>query len=60
MRVVDTPGGDQPALIVQKLQQCQKVFDFYDPVAQLKSKEVFWLVLMVTGWAFPLRSNARP
>ncbi|VDN17983.1 unnamed protein product [Gongylonema pulchrum] len=35
-----TQPAEQPGLVVQKLQQCQKVFDFYDPVAQLKSKEV--------------------
>ncbi|KAE9554333.1 hypothetical protein FO519_002443 [Halicephalobus sp. NKZ332] len=37
----DTPEGDaQTALAIQKLQQCQKIFDFYDAVAQLKSKEI--------------------
>lgn len=39
-RLLDTPYADQTALVIQKLQQCQKIFDFYDPVAQLKSKEV--------------------
>uniref|UniRef100_A0A0M3IFN3 Serine/threonine protein phosphatase 2A regulatory subunit n=2 Tax=Ascaris TaxID=6251 RepID=A0A0M3IFN3_ASCLU len=38
--IKDTPFADQPALVIQKLQQCQKIFDFYDPVAQLKSKEI--------------------
>ncbi|VDM72093.1 unnamed protein product [Strongylus vulgaris] len=37
---LDTPANEQPALVLQKLVQCQKIFDFYDPVAQLKSKEV--------------------
>ncbi|KAF7632629.1 Serine/threonine protein phosphatase 2A regulatory subunit [Meloidogyne graminicola] len=31
---------EQTNLAVQKLQQCQKIFDFYDPVSQLKSKEI--------------------
>lgn len=39
-RILDTPPNDQPSVVVQKLIQCQKIFDFYDPVAQLKSKEV--------------------
>ncbi|CAD6193482.1 unnamed protein product [Caenorhabditis auriculariae] len=38
--IKDTPAADQPNLVVQKLGQCQKIFDFYDPVAQLKSKEI--------------------
>lgn len=37
---LDTPAAEQPELFVQKLRQCQVIFDFYDPVAQLKSKEV--------------------
>lgn len=37
---LDTPYQEQTPLAIQKLQQCQKIFDFYDPVAQLKSKEV--------------------
>uniref|UniRef100_A0A914Y5F4 Uncharacterized protein n=1 Tax=Panagrolaimus superbus TaxID=310955 RepID=A0A914Y5F4_9BILA len=36
----DTDGEAQTALAIQKLQQCQKIFDFYDAVAQLKSKEI--------------------
>jgi len=36
----DTPYQEQTPLAIQKLQQCQKIFDFYDPVAQLKSKEI--------------------
>ena len=32
-------------MAIQKLQQCQKIFDFYDPVSQLKSKEVSLLAL---------------
>lgn len=38
--IKDTPPNDQPSVVVQKLIQCQKIFDFYDPVAQLKSKEI--------------------
>lgn len=38
--ITDAVPAEQPALVIQKLQQCQKIFDFYDPVAQLKSKEV--------------------
>uniref|UniRef100_A0A1I7XNY3 Serine/threonine protein phosphatase 2A regulatory subunit n=1 Tax=Heterorhabditis bacteriophora TaxID=37862 RepID=A0A1I7XNY3_HETBA len=40
LTIIDTPINEQPALVVQKLVQCQKIFDFYDPVAQLKSKEI--------------------
>ncbi|KAK5981917.1 Serine/threonine protein phosphatase 2A regulatory subunit [Trichostrongylus colubriformis] len=40
--IKDTPANDQPALVLQKLAQCQKIFDFYDPVAQLKSKELVY------------------
>ncbi|GMR56480.1 hypothetical protein PMAYCL1PPCAC_26675 [Pristionchus mayeri] len=36
----ETSASEQQALVIQKLMQCQKVFDFYDPVAQLKSKEI--------------------
>ncbi|VDN54493.1 unnamed protein product [Dracunculus medinensis] len=38
--IKDAPFAEQPAIVIQKLQQCQKIFDFYDPVAQLKSKEI--------------------
>ncbi|CAJ0954609.1 unnamed protein product, partial [Mesorhabditis belari] len=38
--IKDTPPAEQTALVVQKLIQCQRIFDFYDPVAQLKSKEI--------------------
>ncbi|VDM09038.1 unnamed protein product, partial [Wuchereria bancrofti] len=38
--VADAPATEQSGLVIQKLQQCQKIFDFYDPVAQLKSKEI--------------------
>lgn len=40
MSVVDTPAADQAALVVRKLQQCCYVFDFDDPLADVKSKEV--------------------
>ncbi|CAI4222535.1 unnamed protein product [Auanema sp. JU1783] len=39
-KIKDTPLVEQPNLVVQKLIQCQKIFDFYDPVSQLKSKEI--------------------
>uniref|UniRef100_A0A0K0DK80 Serine/threonine protein phosphatase 2A regulatory subunit n=1 Tax=Angiostrongylus cantonensis TaxID=6313 RepID=A0A0K0DK80_ANGCA len=42
--IKDTPPNEQPSLVLQKLVQCQKIFDFYDPVAQLKSKEVIRMV----------------
>ncbi|KAI6237431.1 Serine/threonine protein phosphatase 2A regulatory subunit [Aphelenchoides besseyi] len=38
--IKDQPAAEQTNLAVQKLQQCQKIFDFYDPVSQLKSKEI--------------------
>ncbi|KJH49134.1 hypothetical protein DICVIV_04764 [Dictyocaulus viviparus] len=38
--IKDTAANEQPTLVLQKLVQCQKIFDFYDPVAQLKSKEI--------------------
>uniref|UniRef100_A0A1I7UTX1 Serine/threonine protein phosphatase 2A regulatory subunit n=1 Tax=Caenorhabditis tropicalis TaxID=1561998 RepID=A0A1I7UTX1_9PELO len=38
--IKDTPSNEQPALVIEKLTQCQHVFDFYDPVAQLKCKEI--------------------
>ena len=36
----DTPHGEQSDLFIRKLQQCCVVFDFMDPVSDLKSKEV--------------------
>ncbi|XP_014661997.1 PREDICTED: serine/threonine-protein phosphatase 2A 56 kDa regulatory subunit epsilon isoform-like [Priapulus caudatus] len=36
----DVPPSEQPDLFAKKLQQCCMVFDFMDPVADLKSKEV--------------------
>ncbi|CAO4381828.1 unnamed protein product [Caenorhabditis nigoni] len=38
--IKDTASNEQPALVIEKLVQCQHVFDFYDPVAQLKCKEI--------------------
>ncbi|KAF1753140.1 hypothetical protein GCK72_019696 [Caenorhabditis remanei] len=38
--IKDTATNEQPALVIEKLVQCQHVFDFYDPVAQLKCKEI--------------------
>jgi len=40
---IDASQAEQTNLAIQKLQQCQKIFDFYDPVSQLKSKEVNFL-----------------
>lgn len=36
----DTPASEQQDLFIRKLQQCCVVFNFMDPVADLKSKEV--------------------
>ena len=36
----DTPQNEQQDLFIKKLQQCCVVFDFMDPVADLKSKEI--------------------
>ena len=38
--VSDTPSSEQQDLFIKKLQQCCVVFDFMDPVADLKSKEI--------------------
>ncbi|XP_053469538.1 serine/threonine-protein phosphatase 2A 56 kDa regulatory subunit alpha isoform [Ictalurus furcatus] len=38
--VHDTPSTEQQELFVQKLQQCCVLFDFFDSVTDLKSKEV--------------------
>ena len=38
--VADTPPSEQQDLLIKKLQQCCMVFDFMDPVADLKSKEI--------------------
>ena len=40
LSVADTPGSEQQDLFIKKLQQCCVVFDFMDPVADLKSKEI--------------------
>jgi serine/threonine-protein phosphatase 2A regulatory subunit B' len=37
---LDTPAADQPDLFLRKLNQCCYVFDFMDPISDLKSKEV--------------------
>ncbi|KAK7104554.1 serine/threonine-protein phosphatase 2A 56 kDa regulatory subunit epsilon isoform-like isoform X1 [Littorina saxatilis] len=36
----DTPPAEQQELFIKKLQQCCVVFDFMDPVTDLKSKEI--------------------
>ncbi|KAK3787230.1 hypothetical protein RRG08_055953 [Elysia crispata] len=36
----DTPQNEQQDLFIRKLQQCCVVFDFMDPVTDLKSKEI--------------------
>uniref|UniRef100_A0A8R1HVW5 Serine/threonine protein phosphatase 2A regulatory subunit n=1 Tax=Caenorhabditis japonica TaxID=281687 RepID=A0A8R1HVW5_CAEJA len=38
--IKDTAPNEQAALVIEKIVQCQHVFDFYDPVAQLKCKEI--------------------
>lgn len=36
----NTPQQDQGALFIQKIQQCSVLFDFYDPLSDIQSKEV--------------------
>ena len=36
----DTPASEQQVLFVQKLEQCCYIFDFDDPVIDMRSKEV--------------------
>lgn len=36
----DTSPAEQQDLFIKKLQQCCLVFDFMDPVSDLKSKEI--------------------
>lgn len=36
----DVPASDQEDLFIRKLHQCSVVFDFMDPVADLKGKEI--------------------
>uniref|UniRef100_A0A0N4Z6V2 Serine/threonine protein phosphatase 2A regulatory subunit n=1 Tax=Parastrongyloides trichosuri TaxID=131310 RepID=A0A0N4Z6V2_PARTI len=36
----DTPVSEQTTMAIEKLRQCQRIFDFYDPVSQLKSKDI--------------------
>uniref|UniRef100_A0A915P525 Serine/threonine protein phosphatase 2A regulatory subunit n=1 Tax=Meloidogyne floridensis TaxID=298350 RepID=A0A915P525_9BILA len=43
--IKDASQAEQTNLAIQKLQQCQKIFDFYDPVSQLKSKELAYCVV---------------
>ncbi|CAB3397825.1 unnamed protein product [Caenorhabditis bovis] len=38
--IKDTPPSEQNTLVIEKLNQCMYVFDFYDPVVQLKCKEI--------------------
>jgi len=38
--ILDTPAADQTDLFIKKLQQCCTVFNFIDPVADLKGKEI--------------------
>ncbi|RNA34158.1 serine threonine- phosphatase 2A 56 kDa regulatory subunit alpha isoform [Brachionus plicatilis] len=38
--IKDAPVGDQQELFIKKLKQCSVVFDFMDPVTDLKSKEI--------------------
>jgi serine/threonine-protein phosphatase 2A regulatory subunit B' len=36
----DTPAKERPALFIEKVKQCQSLFDFTDAVSDLKSKEI--------------------
>jgi hypothetical protein len=38
--IKDAPTGEQQELFIKKLKQCCVIFDFMDPVADLKSKEI--------------------
>lgn len=38
--IADVPAGEQEELFIRKLRQCCLGFDFLDPVADLKGKEV--------------------
>ena len=38
--IVDVPTAEQESLFIKKLRQCSVVFDFMDPVADLKGKEI--------------------
>lgn len=38
--IEDTPAPEQSALLLRKLQQCCVMFNFDDPLADVKSKEV--------------------
>jgi len=38
--VPDAPSTEQQELFAQKLQQCCMLFDFFDSVTELKSKEI--------------------
>ena len=40
LRSIDVPAGEQEELFIRKLRQCCLGFDFLDPVADLKGKEV--------------------
>lgn len=36
----DCPQGDRESLLLQKIQQCCYIFDFGDPMADLRAKEI--------------------
>ena len=38
--VLDVPSSEQEELFIRKLRQCSVGFDFMDPVADLKGKEI--------------------
>lgn len=40
MVIADVPASEQEELFIRKLRQCCVVFDFMDPVSDLKGKEV--------------------
>lgn len=40
IHIADVPTAEQESLFIKKLRQCSVVFDFMDPVADLKGKEI--------------------
>jgi Protein phosphatase 2A regulatory B subunit (B56 family) len=40
MAKIDVPTNSRPDLFMQKLEQCNVIFDFSDPSADIKSKEI--------------------
>jgi len=44
--VSDASLSDQPTLLVRKLKQCCIIFDFFDPLSDVKSKDIKRLCLL--------------